>query len=418
MKKDDISPLLQRYLSARQSEKEPYFDADEIDELLNSFEESEDYTYYDELLGLGMKLHPGNTDLQLKYCKQLIFNEDYNQALALIDTFGETDNPDPEMLRLECFCALGHYFEKVVPYVENRIAANYEFTENIFEYLASLLNDLDLLHEADHLINWGLCLYPDNLLLKDEFCFTLEAENKIPEAIKVCNELIDKNPFSFDYWFALGRLYALSTEYEKAIDAFDFALTCEDTSKELKLLRAYCLYMNESYELAIEAYEELQANDAIYTYIQPILADCHTELGHFEKGYSILHELYEKDAKVMYEEPAIYTNLLKCCMETDRREEISTIIHKAFERFPDNPEILTSLGYDQLLETKPDQAAIMLERYRQYSKKLSEIPPEDDDASDWDLDIDEPTPWDDPENKPISPEDLVRDFLSNKENKN
>lgn len=46
MKKDDISRLLQRYLSAREMGKEPYFDADEVDELLGSFEESDNYDYF------------------------------------------------------------------------------------------------------------------------------------------------------------------------------------------------------------------------------------------------------------------------------------------------------------------------------------------------------------------------------------
>ena len=50
MKKKDISRLLQRYLTGHQEGKDAYFDADEIDELLDSFEESDDYTYYDEVL--------------------------------------------------------------------------------------------------------------------------------------------------------------------------------------------------------------------------------------------------------------------------------------------------------------------------------------------------------------------------------
>ena len=41
MKKKDISRLLQRYLSGHQEGKDAYFDADEIDELLDSFEESD-----------------------------------------------------------------------------------------------------------------------------------------------------------------------------------------------------------------------------------------------------------------------------------------------------------------------------------------------------------------------------------------
>ena len=44
MKKDDISRLLQHYLSAKEEGKEPYFDADQIDEMLDSFEDSNDYT--------------------------------------------------------------------------------------------------------------------------------------------------------------------------------------------------------------------------------------------------------------------------------------------------------------------------------------------------------------------------------------
>ena len=49
MKKKDISRLLQRYLVGHQEGKDAYFDADEVDELLDSFEESDDYTYYDEV---------------------------------------------------------------------------------------------------------------------------------------------------------------------------------------------------------------------------------------------------------------------------------------------------------------------------------------------------------------------------------
>ena len=66
MKKDDISRLLQHYLSAKEEGKEPYFDADQIDEMLDSFEDSNDYTYFDEVLALGLKLHPGNSALQIK----------------------------------------------------------------------------------------------------------------------------------------------------------------------------------------------------------------------------------------------------------------------------------------------------------------------------------------------------------------
>ncbi len=419
MKKDDISRLLERYLSARLSEKEPYFDADEVDELLNSFEDSDDYTYYDEVLELGMKLHPGNMDLQMKYCRQLIFNEKYDEALAMIDSFGETDNPDLDMLRMECYCPLGQYFEKVVPFLEAKIEASSEFTEGMFEYIATLLNDLDLLPAADHLINWGLKLYPDNQILKDEYCFTLESENKIPEAIAVCNELIDKNPFSYDYWFMLGRLYSLSGDYEKAIDAFDFALTCDDSSDELKLLRAYCLYMNDSFEKALEAYEELAVNPVIRNQTKLLMAECYIQLDAYEKAYTILHDVIEENDPVTYKDYTIYSSYIKCCIETDHREEIVAVLEQAIERFPDNLELLSELGYDLVLKGESELAEMVLVRYRLLWEQLPDKEKEKTLVPDCKYDPNEPMPWDElSDEKPILSEELVREFLKNKENKN
>ncbi len=101
MKKDDISHLLRQYLSAKAEGWEPYFDADQIEDLLDSFEESNDYTYFDEVLALGLKLHPGSTALQIKKGRQFAYNEDYASALAQLENIAETDNQDLEMFKME-----------------------------------------------------------------------------------------------------------------------------------------------------------------------------------------------------------------------------------------------------------------------------------------------------------------------------
>lgn len=69
MRKDDISRLLARYLSMQEEGKDVYFDADEIEDLLDSFEDSDDYTLYDGVLALGIKLHPDHPGLKIKQCK-------------------------------------------------------------------------------------------------------------------------------------------------------------------------------------------------------------------------------------------------------------------------------------------------------------------------------------------------------------
>lgn len=58
MGKDEIKRLLQLYLSNYRKGKDTYFDSNEIEELLDSFENDEDYAYYNDILELGLKLHP------------------------------------------------------------------------------------------------------------------------------------------------------------------------------------------------------------------------------------------------------------------------------------------------------------------------------------------------------------------------
>lgn len=356
MKQSKASILLKRYLDAKEAGKEVYFDADEIDRILESLEIADDYTHYEAILSLGLRLHPGNSDLRIRQCKLLIYNEEYNDALSLIESIAETDNLDLELLRLECYCALGQY-PKVVSYIENLINTNPDDLEEIFEYLAPIISDMDMDEETSDFLERGLRLFPDNMTLKDELCLHLESIGDIQGAIKICNELIDKNPYSVDYWFMLGRLYSMSADYEKAIEAFDFALTCDDSDIELKVLKAYCLFMNENYEKAIEVYKEIIAEDPeMQNRINPLLAECLIKLENYEEGYRILKNHIGQRESYQEEDISAFLNLIRCCMETGRESEATGILYKALEQFPDNIRLL-SIEAITLTEQGEDEKA-------------------------------------------------------------
>lgn len=365
MKKDDISRLLQRFLAAREEGKEPYFDADQLDELLDSFEESDDYMYYDEVLALGLKLHPGSTDLQIRKCKQLVYNSDYEEALVLMDNIAETDNQELNTLRLECYATMSQY-AKVIEFIEELVSADCDYLEDIFEYIAPIFSDFEMIKEARDFIDRGLGLFPDNQVLKNELCYILETEGDLSKAIEVCNELIDKNPYSNEYWLTLGRLHSMIGDFDKAIEAFDFALTCDDSDMELKILKAYCLYMNDSFEKALEVYMEISADAEIRPRINPLMAECYIKLENYEKAYELLNErIY---AQKPDSEPSSYINFIRCCVETNRDREASDVLFKAAKLFPTNIRILSLLaltyqenGDDELALATADKLFLALD---------------------------------------------------------
>lgn len=342
MKKDRIAHLRERYVSAKREYKEPYFDADEIDDLLNSFEEQGDFSLYEDVLALGLRLHPGNTALQIRRCRQFLLNDEVDKALALIQQIGEKGNQDLDLLEIECYATLENY-TKVVELTEALIDRKEDYLDFVFEYILPILNDVEMFHAAVDYAERGLHLFPQSVILKEELCFALENTEDFDRAIVICNELIDQKPYSFDEWFSLGRLYAYKGDFEHAIEAFDFALTCDDTVVELKLLLAYCLSKNGNYERALEIGQEILPNKMHKERVVMLMAECYIKMNDHAAAYKLLRELVDEAPLTV--STSVYMQLMGCCIEMERLEEAYELLIQAHLLEPDNPEILFMLSF-------------------------------------------------------------------------
>lgn len=375
MNKNEISRLLQRYKSALDEGKDAYFDADELDELLESFEESDDYTYYDEVLALGLKLHPDNTELQIRQCRSYIYQENYIQALELVDSIAETDNEDLDSLRLECYCMLNKY-DKVIGFTEDLIRSECQYLNSIFQTIVPILSDIGMYDEALDYAERGMMLFPDDRYLKDEYCYALEMDGQVEKAIKICNELIDEDPYNSDFWYTLGRLYSMNEEFEKAVDAFDFAITCGSTNDDIKILKAYSLYMNGSYEKAIEVYNEIETTDEeINRSIIPLLAECYIRLNNTEKAYSLLKDYLDKYGK--FNDAGVYLHYVRCCMELKLEEEAMAMLIRTGELFPDNIRVLSLLALAYVENKDEDKAKDIIDRLFEVLEDMESKTPEE-----------------------------------------
>ena len=334
--------LLQRCVEALESGNEPYFDAEEFCDMLDYIEASEDFTYYDLVLALALRLHPHDDALLIFKCKQYIDNAKYDKALELLNQLKQADSQDRDALLMQCYCCMKKY-DKAVEIMDLRIKQKVPYIEDLFEFVAPILNDLDMHQQAHSFINKGLKFFPDSDILNEELCFALEAEGNFKEAIAVCNRLIDKNPFAYNYWFSLGRLYSLDNNYEKAIEAFDFALACDDSDIDLKQLRAYCLVANGNYQLAVTAYLDIIEScspDDQDTLLQAkqMLGECYTRQRQYEDGYKVLKEAL-KNPQGLDDGAHAFTSFICCCVETEWNEEAYITLKKAIKLYPDDLQL-------------------------------------------------------------------------------
>jgi len=336
---DNISLLLERFLSSQSSSQNSYFDVDEIVSLINHFLSIDDAENLRTAIELGYELHPDDMSFKIALCKTLLSMEDFASAIKLAESTEIKGNKDIDLVRLECYCELER-LDDALELINKLTEKDSYYLEEAVEQTACVLNDIEKYQSrALDFIQHALTMYPDNFVLKSELCFNYELQGKTKEAIVLCRELIDEDPYSSEVWYMQGRLYSLCADFEKAIDSFDFAITCisdnDELDYEVKLMKAYCLYKNQSYKKAIDTYEELISNeDFMNPQIEPFLAECYISMNEYESAYHILKRIMEQNE--FGDEVSVHGNYIYCCLETDRKKDAIEALGDALKRFPNS----------------------------------------------------------------------------------
>ena len=282
-----MEDILQRYFDMENSGIGVYFDADEIIELLDYFEDIEDFEHYKKVVKIGQKLHPKDEEIQIGICKACFFDNDFEKALTLIEQLSNNENTELKLLKCECFCALDRYKDLTI-YLETMKTDSDEELGEIYECTALALREQYDSKNAYDFVVRGLALFPNSVRLKEELCYHLDYNGHTEKAIGVCKELIDYDPYCTDYWYILGRFYSITGAYDRAIDAFDFALVCDESDLEVKILRAFCYFMKEDFEKVVETYEDVFFAEHRYAKHPVYSADSS------ENAYVLLKKMTEK----------------------------------------------------------------------------------------------------------------------------
>ena len=120
-----------------------------------------------------------------------------------------------------------------------------------------------------------------------DLAYANEMKGDFGRAIEYNNRLLDLDPYSFEGWVNIGKLYSMNKQYDKAIDAFDFALTINENDVSALKMKALSLYLNDNAPEAIHVFR-------VYTHI----ADDESLYDSLLEGYEAL-EQYDQMSRVI-----------------------------------------------------------------------------------------------------------------------
>lgn len=303
----DKSDLIKKYEEMVGQEKSYYFDADQIEAVAGWYELKEDFNEALNAVKYGLTLHPSSETLLLYKAKYLLFLDYTEEAKKIMDHL-PLENEEAELVRIELSFAENNS-EKAFSLIQKKLESD-EMTWEFCMDVISILWGYGTFTEIIDFVLASLKKLPDNQELLNELGMLYQDNLMIDEAIDVFNRILDKDPFHENSWESLAKAYVIKREFEKAIEACDFALAINEKNADVLLLRGFCQYDADDAQGALATFTQYYdlTNDKLRGL--ELMAECHSKLGNMKQSFDLLNQSLEIDSSNSYTYYLIALNYL------------------------------------------------------------------------------------------------------------
>jgi len=311
--KEGIKELLQQYMRLKQGNGSAFIEEDAFELIIDYYDEKDDLSLAVEAADYGIQQYPYSSVLQIKKADLLIAKKLYREALVLLEKAEVLDRGDINVyiLKTDAYLALDQQ-KKAADLLEEAILI-FDGEERI-ELLFELADVYDDYEEFDKVFN---CL---KLILEQDqtneealykICFWTDYTGRNEEGIRLHQQIIDEHPFTELAWFNLGAAYQGVKLYEKAIDAYQYAIAIDEKfdyayrnmGDAYLRMRKY----KEAIEVLVKVLELSRPEDVIYE----ALGHCYDKQKNYAQArfhYRKASHLTPEDSHLHYKIACTYMN--------------------------------------------------------------------------------------------------------------
>jgi tetratricopeptide (TPR) repeat protein len=311
--RDELRELLLQYDNLKAGKSNSFMEEDSFERIIDYFDEKEQLQQALEAAEYGIEQYPYSAALLLKKADLLIALRRYKEALYILEQAELLDGKDTNLyiLKTDAYLALDQQ-EKAAVVLEAAIDDfdGEEKVDLLFE-LADVYDDYENFEKVFDCLKLILQQEPNNEEALYKICFWTDFTGRNEEGIRLHQKIIEDFPFNELAWFNLGAAYQGLKLYEKAIDAYQYAIAI-DEKFDYALRNMGDAYIRlRKYKDAIEVLEKVlelaRPEDVIYEAI----GHCHDKLGNFAQArfnYKKASHLNNDDSQLVYKIACTYMN--------------------------------------------------------------------------------------------------------------
>lgn len=396
--REEMKALLLQFENLKAGKSNSFLEEDSFERIIDYFDEKEQLTEALEAAEYGIAQYPYSAALLIKKADLLIATKKYREALYILEQAELLDGKDSTLyiLKTDAYLALDQQ-EKAASVLE--AALDYfegeERIDLLFE-LADVYDDYESFEKVFDCLEMILEQEPNNEEALYKICFWTDFTGRNEEGIRLHQRIIEAFPFNELAWFNLGAAYQGLKLYEKAIDAYQYAVAIDEKFDYAWRNMGDALIRLHRYKEGIEVLEKVlelaRPEDVIYEAI----GHCYDKMANYAQArfnYKKASHLNQDDSQLHYKIACTYMNesnwesaiknlevamrihkmqpeynlaMGQCCMELNRLEDAISYLGTVVRIRPRNIngwlELLKCLYKAEMYEEALEYAGFALEQ--------------------------------------------------------
>jgi tetratricopeptide (TPR) repeat protein len=310
---EDLKELLKRYQNLKTGRNQSFLDEESFEKIIDYFDDREEIPQAVEAVELAIEQYPYSALLLIKKADLMIASRQYNQAMQILEQAELLDgtNINIYILKTDVYLALDQQ-EKAVLLLQDALK-HFEGDERI-ELLFELADVYDDYEEFDKIFD---CLRlileqdPENEEALYKICFWTDFTGRNEESIRLHQQIIDEHPYSELAWFNLAAAYQGLKLYEKALDAYKYAVAIDEKFDYAYRNMGDAYIRLRKFRDAIECLEKVLELSKPEDVIYEAIGHCYDKLSNYAQArfyYRKASHLNQDDSKLYYKIACTYLN--------------------------------------------------------------------------------------------------------------
>ncbi len=331
--KEEIRELVRQFQNLKAGRTHAFLDEEAFEKIIDYYDDSEEFNMALEAAEFAVEQFPYSSALLLKKADLLIATRQYRDALDALQHAEVLDHNDINLyiLKTDAFLALDQP-EKAVELLENalQLFEGNERIELLFE-LADVYDDYEEFDKIFDCLQLILQQEPTNEEALYKICFWTDFTGRNEESIRLHQKIIDDYPYNELAWFNLGAAYQGMKLYERAIDAYSYAVTIDEKFDYAYRNMGDAYIRLRKYKDAIEVLERVLELSRPEDVIYEAIGHCYDRMKNYAQArfyYRKASHLNQEDSKLYYKIACTYMNEAQWNMAV-RQLEFAMQIHRA-----------------------------------------------------------------------------------------